>query len=138
MVTISQPSPTLDDIGGSFRFLIRDRDTKFTQSFDVVLTDAGIEILKSPPQAPRADADAERWMGTARRECTDRLLITGRRHLTTVLNHYVEHYNAHRPHQSLDQQPPQPRQAQEPAPEGSKIQRRSILGGLINEYHRAA
>lgn len=128
----------LDDIGCTFRFLIRDRDTKYTQSFDAVLADASLRILKSPPQAPRANAYTERWMGTARRECTGRLLITGRRHLTTVLNQYVEHYNTHRPHQSLDQQPPQPRQAQAPAPTGSTIRRQPILGGLINEYHRAA
>jgi transposase InsO family protein len=128
----------LDDIGCSFRFLIRDRDTKFTQSFDAVLTDAGVRILKSPPQAPRANAFAERWVGSARRECTDRLLITGRRHLTAVMDEYVRHYNDHRPHQSLDQQPPQPRLAQAPAPTGSTIRRRPILGGLINEYHRAA
>jgi transposase InsO family protein len=128
----------LDDIGCSFRFLIRDRDTKFTASFDAVLTDVGIEIVKSPPQAPRANAFAERRVGSARRECTDRLLITGRRHLTAVLNQYLEHYNAHRPHQSLDQQPPQPRQAQGPASAGSTIRRRPILGGLINEYDRAA
>jgi transposase InsO family protein len=81
---------------------------------------------------------AERWVGSARRERTDRLLITGRRHLTAILNQYPEHYNAHRPHPSLDQQPPQPRLAQEPAPDGSTILRRPILGGLINEYDRAA
>jgi transposase InsO family protein len=85
-----------------------------------------------------SNAYAERRVGSARRECTDRLLITGRRHLTAVLNQYLEHYNAHRPHQSLDQQPPQPRQAQGPAPDGSTILRRPILGGLINEYDRAA
>jgi transposase InsO family protein len=128
----------LDDVGGTFRFLIRDRDTKFTQSFDAVLTDAGLRILKSPPQAPRANAYAERWVGSARRECTDRLLITGCRHLTAVMEEYVRHYNAHRPHQSLDQQAPRPRQAQAPAPDGSTIRRQPILGGLINEYHRAA
>jgi transposase InsO family protein len=126
------------DLGCTFRFLIRDRDTKFSQSFDEVLADTGLRILKSPPQAPRANAYAERWVGTARRECTDRLLITGRRHLTAVLNQYIEHYNRSRPHQSLDQQPPQPRIAATAPPTGSTILRRPILGGLINEYHRAA
>jgi transposase InsO family protein len=126
----------LDDLGCAFRFLIRDRDAKFTQSFNAVLADAGLRILKIPPQAPRANAYAERWVCSTRRECTDRLLITGRRHLSAVLNQYVEHYNAHRPHQSLDQQPPQPRQA--PAPDGTTIRRRPILSGLVNEYHRAA
>jgi transposase InsO family protein len=85
-----------------------------------------------------SNAYAERWVGSARRECTDQLLISGRRHLTAVLNQYVEHYNAHRPHQSLDQRPPQPRQAQVPASARSTIRRRPILGGLINEYDRAA
>ena len=128
----------LDDVGCTFRYLIRDRDTKFTASFDVVLTDTDLRILKSPPQAPRANAHAERWVGTARAECTDRLLITGRRHLTAVLNQYIEHYNRHRPHQSLDQRPPQPCIAPTHPPTGSTIQRRPILGGLISEYHRAA
>jgi transposase InsO family protein len=127
-----------DDLGCWLRFLIRDRDTKFSPSFDEVLADAGMGILKSPPRAPRANAYAERWVGTARRECTDRLLITGRRHLTAVLNRYVEHYNRRRPHQSLEQQPPQPRIVATAPPTGSTILRRPILGGLINEYHRAA
>jgi putative transposase len=128
----------LDDISCTFRSLIRDRDTKYTASFDAVLADACLRILKSPPQAPRANAYAERRVGTVRRECTDRLLITGRRHLTAVLNQYTEHYNRHRPHQSLNEQPPQPRIAATPPPAGSTIQCRPILGGLINEYHRAA
>jgi putative transposase len=128
----------LYDVGGAFRFLIRDRDTKFTSSFDAVLADTGMRILKSPPQAPRANAYAERWVGTARRECTDRLLTTGRRHLTAVLNQYIEHYNRHRPHQSLDQRPPQPRIVATALATGSTIQWQPILGGLVNEYHQAA
>jgi putative transposase len=127
----------LDDAGRSFRFLIRDRDTKDTATFDAVLANSGIEIVKSPPQAPRANSFAERWVASARRECTDQLLITGRRHLTAVLDGYVEHYNRHR-HQSLDQQPPQPRGPQPQPPTGSTVRRRQILGALINEYDRAA
>ena len=105
---------------------------------DRVLADADLRILKSPPQAPRANALAERGVGSARRERTDRLLVTGGRHLTAVLNDYVEHYNTRRAHQSLGQQPPRPRIAATPPPTGSTIQRQPILGGLINEYHRAA
>jgi putative transposase len=127
----------LEDAGRSFRFLIRDRDTKYTTAFDTVLADAGTEVIKTPPRAPRANSYAERWVGTARRECTDRLLITGQRHLAVVLDAYVDHYNRHRPHQSLEQQPPLPRPAVQAAAD-STVRRRRILGGLINEYERAA
>jgi putative transposase len=128
----------LEEAARSFRLLIRDRDAKYTGAFDAVLADAGTEVIKTPPQAPRANSYAERWVGTARRECTDRLLITGRRHLAVVLGEYVEHYNTHRLHQSLDQQPPHP-----PAPvtwphTGSTILCRHVLGGLTSEYERAA
>jgi putative transposase len=94
-------------------------------------------VVRAPPQAPLANAHAERWVGTARRECTDRLLIAGRRHLTVVLDEYVGHYNRHRPHQSLNQQPPHPGRAA-PASSGWKVRRGPVLGGLINEYDRAA
>ena len=102
-----------------------------------VLADAGTEVIKTPPRAPRANSYAERWVGTARRECTDRLLNTSRRHLAVVLDAYVDHYDRHRPHQSLAQQPPLPRPVG-PAATGSAVRRRQILGGLINEYERAA
>jgi transposase InsO family protein len=127
----------LEDAGRSFRFLIRDRDTKYTTTFDAIFADAYTEMIKTLPRAPRANPYAERWVGTARRECTDRLLITGRRHLAVVLDAYVHHYNRHRPHQSLAQQPPLPRQVVRAHPR-SAVRRRQVLGGLINEYERAA
>ncbi len=119
------------------RFLLRDRDAKFTAVFDTVFTAVGIEVLKTPPQAPRANAFAERWVGTVRRECTDRMLIVGERHLSSVLTEYTAHYNGHRPHRSLGQQPPNP-PSQVVDLAAVRVQRRPILGGLINEYMQAA
>jgi putative transposase len=123
----------------TFRFLIRDRDTKFTTSFDAVFDDAGIGILRSPPRAPRANAYAERWIGTVRRECLDRLLIFHERQLRSVLAEYEAHYNSHRPHRSLDQRPPLPSADLIRGQDTSlAIQRTDILGGLIHEYRQAA
>jgi putative transposase len=123
----------------AFRFLIRDRDTKFTSSFDAVFTSVGIEILRSPPRAPQANAYAERWIGTVRRECLDRLLIFGERQLRSALADYEIHYNGHRPHRSLGQRPPLHGavliRGQDP---NLAIQRTDILGGLIHEYRQAA
>src|SRR5829696_7737370 len=96
----------LSDHAERFRFLIRDRDSKFTASFDAVFTRADIRIIRTPVQAPRATAIAERFIGTLRRECLDHLLITGPRHLAAVLREYLAHYNTHRPHRSLNQHPP--------------------------------
>jgi transposase InsO family protein len=119
------------------RFLLRDRDAKFTAAFDTVFTAAGITVIKTPPLAPRANAFAERWVDTVRRECTDRILIVGERHLTAVLAGYTMHYNQHRPHRSLGQRPPTPRSGVTDSA-ADKIRRRPILGGLINEYSPAA
>src|SRR5213080_2376736 len=96
----------LDDEDARPRFLIRDRDSKFTREFDEVLRSQGFRLMKAPVRAPKARAHAERWVGTVRRECLDRLLILGRRHLQYVLASYVLHYNEHRPHRSLAQRPP--------------------------------
>ncbi|TCJ31362.1 integrase core domain-containing protein, partial [Parafrankia sp. BMG5.11] len=127
----------LEDRSRRFRFLIRDRDTKFTASFDAVFTAAGIDVVRTPPQSPQANAIAERWVGTARRECTDRLLIVSERHLTTALTSYAEHFNTQRPHRSLGQHPPDSPPVVTPAP-GSTVRRTRILGGPINEYRNAA
>ena len=96
----------LGDRAEQFRFLIRDRDSKFIPAFDAVFTGADIRIIRTPVRAPRANAIAERFIGTLRRECLDHMLITGRRHLAVVLHEYLEHYNTHRPHRSLNQHPP--------------------------------
>jgi len=124
------------DLG--LKFLIRDRDTKFTTAFDAVFTAMGVRIIKTPVRAPCANAIAERWIGSARRECLDRMLITGERHLRLVLAEYTDHYNSHRPHRTLQQNPPAGR-GHPPAP-GTSIRtlRRDRLGGLIYEYAQVA
>jgi hypothetical protein len=128
----------LDDHADSFRFLIRDRDAKFTGAFDAVLTAAGIRTIRTPVQAPRANAIAERWISSARRECLDRMLITGERHLRLVLDEYTDHYNSHRPHRALQQGPPGGR-PNPPAPGANvRVLRRDRLGGLIHEYSQVA
>jgi len=126
----------LEDKGRSFKFLVRDRDSKFTAAFDAVFTSGGTRVIKCPVRTPRANAFAERWVGTARRECTDHLLIFGRRH-AAVLRSYVAHYNSERPHRSLQLSPPWPERA--PRTEGpSTVRRKDVLGGLVHEYHRVA
>jgi transposase InsO family protein len=121
-----------------FRSLVRDRDAKFTAVFDAVFTAAGIEVLKTPVRASRANAYAERWVGTVRRELLDRMLIFGRRHLKPVLTEYLDHYNSHRPHRSLGQAPPLRPTQSTAAVTGLRVVRRGRLGGLIGEYSQAA
>jgi len=138
--TVQQIRNLLMDLGdraADFRFLVRDRAGQFTASFDAVLAGAGIEVVKIPPRSPRANAYAERFVLTVRTEVTDRMLIFGQRHLHLVLTQYESHYNGRRPHRSRQLRPPRP---DHPVADLSRerIQRRPVLGGLINEYERAA
>jgi putative transposase len=128
----------LEGQADGFKFLIRDRDAKFTAAFDAVFTAVGARIIKSPLQAPRANAIAERWVGSARRECLDRMLITGGRHLRLVLGEYADHYNIHRPHRALQENPPAGRVHPPREETGRRILRRDRLGGLIHEYAQVA
>jgi putative transposase len=120
------------------RFLVRDRDSKFARGFDEVFRSEGMRVIRTPVRAPRAKAHAERWVGSLRRECLDRLLILGRHHLEQVVRAYIKHHNEHRPHRSLEQRPPlaKPPPATPPLP--SNIGRRDRLGGLVHEYHTIA
>ena len=123
----------LDDYAARFRFLVRDRAGQFTASFDAVLADASIEVVKIPPRRPRANCFAERLVLTVRTELTDRMLIFGKRHLRSVLATYTAHYNMRRPHRAMQLRPPRP-EAPIPRPVRGRIRRRPVLGGLINEY----
>ena len=124
----------------SFRFLIRDRDSKYTRAFDAVFASEGIKIVKTPVRAPKANAIAERFVRTVRAECLDWLLIMNRRHLERVLRVFVCHYNTHRPQRSLNLVPPEPPEKRLRAvrPPTVAIERRDRLGGLIHEYSLAA
>jgi putative transposase len=119
------------------RFLIHDRDSKFSAAFDEVFRSEGIKVIHTPIRAPQANAYAERFVRTVRAECLDWLLILGRRHLERVLRVYTTHYNSERPHRGLALQLPDPASAASPPPAG-RIERRDRLGGLIHEYYRAA
>ena len=127
--------------GRTANFLIRDRDTKFTNRFDEVFRSEGTRIIKTPVRAPRANAFAERFVGTVRRECLDRILILGRRHLEQIVTEYITHYNEHRPHRALDQRAPEsggvtsvPIHDLDP----KRLRRTEILGGLIHEFRLVA
>jgi putative transposase len=138
--TAQQARNLLMDLGeraGQFKFLIRDRDSKFTTAFDGVFSGNGTRVIKTPVRSPRANSFAERFVGTLRRECLDHVLILGERHLRKILAEYTRHYNGHRPHQGLQQKPPL-RQPGHPVDISVRIERRQILGGLISEYRRAA
>ena len=138
--TAQQARNLLMDLGeraGRFKFLIRDRDGKFTAMFDYVFAGGGVRIIKTPVRSPRANSFAERYVGTLRRECLDHLLIHGERHLRTVLAEFESHYNHHRPHRGRSLHPPvhNPGEAIDMT---ARITRQTAVSGLINEYHRAA
>jgi putative transposase len=114
--------------------LLRDRDATFPPGFDAVFASEGLRVVRTPVRAPWADAVAERWVGTARRECLDRLLILGRCHLEAALREFVAHYNLARPHRALNLRPPLARER--PVRATGAIVRRDRLGGLIHEYAR--
>ena len=130
----------LGEPGRRIRFLLRDRDAKFSRSFDDVFRSEGAEVLLTPVRAPRANAYAERWVRTVHADCLDWLLIVGRRHLEQVLRIDVKHYNEHRPHRALGLDAPirPARLAIVGRDRQGEVHRRDLLGGLLHEYHRAA
>ena len=122
------------------RFLIRDRDQKFTDAFDEVFRAEKIEVVRTPFRAPQANGVAERFVRTARSECFDRLLILNQRHLERICAAFVDHYNGHRPHRALSLAPPEPRRpAATVSPSAdARVVRRDRLGGVVHEYDLAA
>jgi putative transposase len=132
----------LDDRGRQVRFLIHDRDGKFPHAFDALMATEAIKVVRTPVQAPNANAHMERWVGSVRRECLDRILIVGRRQLEHVLRVYIGHYNRGRPHRALGLRPPdastQPAARTSADPRDLRLHRRDLLGGLIHEYEPAA
>jgi putative transposase len=132
----------LDEGGRQTRFLVQDRDAKFPRAFDALLANDGVKVIRTPVRAPNANAHMERWVGSIRRECLDRMLIFGRRQLEHVLRVYILHYNRQRPHRALDLRPPDASAPSpvrtESTPHGLHVSRRDLLGGLIHEYELAA
>ena len=128
----------LDARASPVRFLIRDRDTKFSRSFDAVLRSEGMRVIRTPIRAPNANAYAERVFETIRAACLDWTLILGRGHLDRTLRTYGEHYNRQRPHRAVGLAPPLA-VARIPVPVDPRdVRRRDLLGGLIHEYDGAA
>jgi transposase InsO family protein len=131
----------LDQRADRFRFLVRDRDTKFTPAFDAVFAAAGVEVVKIPPRAPKANAYAGRWVRTVRHECLDWTLIWNQWQLRQVLTVYLTHYNGVRPHRALDLHPPELIRVVAtigPPPAAADVRRVDVLGGLVHEYRRVA
>jgi len=131
----------LDERGRQVRFLIHDRDKKFAAAFDAIFASQGLRIIRTPVQAPNANARVERWVGSVRRECLDRLLILGRRQLEHVLHVDARHHNSQRPHRALDLRAPDsidgPSARGDPLTDTAAVHRRDLLAGLIHEYELA-
>jgi putative transposase len=128
----------LEDTNRGFRFLIRDRDGKFTAAFDAVFTAIDVRVIKTPVRAPRANAIAERFVGTIRRELLDHLLIINQQHAAVALGEYERHYNDHRSHRALGQAAPLRPLPERTRAEIDNVRRRDRLGGLLHEYQQAA
>ena len=123
----------LEEDAADVRVLIHDNDSKFTPSFDTVFLSEGLHVIRTPLQAPNANAVAERWVRSVREECLDHILILSQRHLRSVLNTYIDYYNTARPHQGLAQQSPITRH---PTCAVGSVQRWDVLGGIIDDYYR--
>jgi len=128
----------LEEASTRFRFLIRDRDAKFTAAFDAIFTAIDVRIIRTPVRSPRANAIAERFVGSIRRELLDRMLIVNQRHAAAVLREYEHHYNGHRPHRSLGQAAPLRPLADRTRTEINNVRRHDRLGGLLHEYQQVA
>ncbi len=131
----------LADRAATLKFVLRDRDSRFSRAFDAVFAADGIRILTSPPEAPRANAVCERMIGTLHRELLDTVLVVNERHLRPILTTYLHHFNAARPHRTLGQLAPAQAETQPPPVinlADHHVRRRSILDGLTNEYQIAA
>ena len=135
-VTQQARNLAMEDRLAGTRFLIRDRDAKYSGPFDEVFRSEGVRVIRTPIRSPKANAFAERFVRTVRRECLDHILVFGERHLERILREYVRHYNKERPHRGLSLETPEPRSALERA--NGEVVRVDRLGGLINEYHRIA
>ncbi|MEU5060192.1 MULTISPECIES: integrase core domain-containing protein [unclassified Streptomyces] len=130
----------LAENGRQVRFLLRDRDAKYTPSFDAVFTADDVNILLSAPRKPKMNAHCERVIGTIRREALDHILITNTSHATKILAEFADHYNQHGPHRSRGQLPPDATQQASPAVsiQNHRLLRTRVLGGAINEYRYTA
>jgi transposase InsO family protein len=128
----------LEEYAETLTFLIRDRDCKFVAGFDVVFHSVGMRVIKTPVQAPRANAIMERWIGSCRREILDRTLIWNLPHLRRILAEYEDHYNRHRPHRALHQASPRKALPELANLDQLKVRRRDRLGGVIHEYTQVA